>query len=396
MRASPAGSIRSGGFVYDLLGLWAIVLVVAAASRGAGRSRSRRSAPSCWPVVLALVSTRSRWVIGPPLRCRDPRRLGQLPRFTAVGVGEAAAVVLTVAPHLVRPLQTAGAGRRARVLRRARRQPDHAGRYARGFLLAAVAAAAGVRLAFGTSAGQARTSTVAAALRELGVVAEGLAVAERQVAGVLTRSGLTIRAAGRCSSRSTVATRYDTQVVAKFWRTLWYQDGGPRLRLSRAQAAEHEAFVTLLARNGGVPTREVVTAGATVGRGRPRSSCVGRRCGSRRPRRTARRRVAPPAAGTTLALLGEANIAHLQIDPATVAVSATTWRCSTSRARPWPPSRDQLQTDRVQLLVTTATRSPGPSARSRAAVDSLGADGRRRSCFRTCSRPPCGRRCARP
>ena len=57
---------------------------------------------------------------------------------------------------------------------------------------------------------------------------------------------------------------YDNQLVEKLWRTAWYRDPGPGLRVSRSQAVEHEAFVTLLAENAGVPTRQVVTAGTSA------------------------------------------------------------------------------------------------------------------------------------
>ena len=87
---------------------------------------------------------------------------------------------------------------------------------------------------------------------------------ERQVAGVFEldardESGrpLVVKVYGR--------NAYDNQLLATFWRTLWYQDGGPAPGLSRVQAVEHEALVTLLATEAGVPTRKVVKAGATLG-----------------------------------------------------------------------------------------------------------------------------------
>ena len=71
------------------------------------------------------------------------------------------------------------------------------------------------------------------------------------------RGALTIKVFGRDA--------YDNQMLEKFWRTIWYRDGGPSVSgLNRSQGAEREALLTLLARNAGAPTAEVVTAGATA------------------------------------------------------------------------------------------------------------------------------------
>src|SRR5262249_54764696 len=131
-------------------------------------------------------------------------------------------------------------------------------------LLAAIVAAAGIRLAFGTSAGLPGIADVAASLAELRLPVDGLALAERDLAGV---GGFT---AGDADGRPLVVKvhgrdAYDNQLIEKVSRTLWYRDGGPSLRLSRREAVEHEAFVTLLARSAGVPTHEVVRAGTTTG-----------------------------------------------------------------------------------------------------------------------------------
>ncbi len=240
-----------------------------------------------------------------------------------------------------------------------------------GFLVALVAAA-GIRLAFGTSAGRPEVPFVAAALLELGVVVDGLTVAERQAAGVFALHGrdgdgnpLLVKVYGRDA--------YDTQLIAKVWRTLWYQDGGPPLRLSRGQAVEHEALVTLLARDGGVPTRGVVTAGETVAGdallvlrdpGRPLLDLLPDAEDGELLRRSWR----------TLALLRRANIAHLQIDPSSLVIMGDEVGLVDFAGATVSPNEDQLQTDRVQLLVTTATVA-GTQEAVRAAVASLGADG---------------------
>src|SRR5262249_39369375 len=123
--------------------------------------------------------------------------------------------------------------------------------------------AALARLLFGTSAGRPGLDEVRVTLAQLGVETERLQPAAREVVGVFLVRGrdadgrqLLVKVYGRDA--------YDNQVLVKFWRGLWYRDPGPALTLSRAQAAEHEAFLTLLAAKHGVATREVVTAGSTI------------------------------------------------------------------------------------------------------------------------------------
>jgi uncharacterized membrane protein YbhN (UPF0104 family) len=166
---------------------------------------------------------------------------------------------------------------------------------------------------------------------------------------------------------------YDNQVLAKFWRTLWYRDGGPALGLSRAQTAEHEAFVSLLAWNAGVPTREVVTAGATVdddallvlrGDARPLATFSADELGDE----------VLQGAWRALALLNNANIAHLGIDLTTVVALGENIGLVDFGSATVAPSSDQLMTDRAQMLAATATAA-GSERALRAAVDSLGQEG---------------------
>lgn len=356
------------GFLYDLLGLWAIALVFAAALARRRSLALEALVALALATVLAIVSTRLAVGAWPGLGAVVPGSSSS-PRFPAVPVAQAAAVILTAAPHLVRPLRTAGrwivALGFAGALLVGPATPN--GTLA-GYLIALVAAS-GVRLALGTSAGRPGLSSIAAALGELGVVAEGLAVSDRQTAGVFKVVGrdrdgrpLVVKVYGRDA--------YDTQLVAKVWRTLWYQDDGPPLRLGRGQAAEHEAFVTLLARNGGVPTLEVVTAGETVAG----DALLVLRGAAQTFEAVAPDDVALRRSWRTLELLGKANIAHLQLDLSSVAIVGDDVALVDFAGATVAPSEDQLQTDRVQLLVTTATAA-GTDRAVRAAVESLGTDG---------------------
>jgi len=358
-------------FLYDLLGLWAIALVVTAVvcRRYTVALEALGALALAW--LIAMVA--ARFAVGEWPALRVALLGGSVSAaFPAIRVAEVAAVVLTIGPQFIRPLQTVGRwvvgiGVFSALL--ATGAPP--GTILAGLLVAAVAAA-GVRLAFGTSAGRPELSSVEAALRELGVAVDGLVVAERQSAGVFTVQGtdldgrpLLVKVYGRDA--------YDTQLLAKLWRTLWYQGGGPALRLSRGQAVEHEALVTLLARSRGVPTLEVVTAGQTA----TGDALLVLRGFARRLEGVAADEVDEEwlrRAWRTLALVRDANIANLQIDPWSVAVVGDDIALIDFAGATVAPSADQLQTDRVQLLLTTAAVA-GRDRAVRAAVEALGADG---------------------
>ena len=239
-----------------------------------------------------------------------------------------------------------------------------------GFLVA-VAAASTIRLAFGTSSGRPEASRVAGSLRELGVEADGLMVAERQSAGLFALNArdpsggkLLVKVYGRDA--------YDTQLASKFWRTVLYQDAGPRLRLTRGQAVEHEALVTLLARDAGVPTRTVVTAGET--------STGDALIVFRDPGEPL---VASPSSlddrllgrsWRSLALLHEANVGHRQVDLESIAIVDGDVGLVDFAAATVSPSDDHLETDRAQLLAATAA-VVGTDRAVHAALESLGTGG---------------------
>ena len=91
-------------FLYDLLGLWAIVLVVVCLVARRWTAALEAVAAFVLAVVVALVSTRL--AVGHWPAVWDAVKGGSgSPRFPAVLVAEATAVVLTVNGQLVRPLQ---------------------------------------------------------------------------------------------------------------------------------------------------------------------------------------------------------------------------------------------------------------------------------------------------
>src|SRR5262249_52754862 len=130
-------------------------------------------------------------------------------------------------------------------------------------LLAAVTAAAVVHLVFGSCAGRPSLDLVRQALAELGVATSSLGGAERQGA-----RGVPVDAVdaggGPLVGRVYGGDAYDPALVSTLWRSVWLREPGARLRLTRLGQVEHEALLTLLAGQAGVPTDRVVVAGATA------------------------------------------------------------------------------------------------------------------------------------
>ena len=358
------------GVCYDLLWLWAMLLVVAAAISRRHVVAVQALAALVLSAIVALVVTRLAIGDWPSVGTAIEGASGS-PPFPAFRVAETASVILVTAPHLVRPFRTAGhwilfLGVVGGLLI----DGATAGGTFAAFLVALTAAAA-VRLAHGTSAGRPGLAEVTAALGELGVDAERLEPADRQTAGIVLFEGhdstgrpLLVKVYGRDA--------YDNQLLAKLSRTIWYRDVGPELGLSRLQAVEHEALVTLLANRAGVASREVITAGETVehdallvlrGDARPLAELGADELDDGLLH----------AAWRTLAQLEAADIAHRQIDTSTVAVAdGDVWLLDFGQATA-APSHDQLETDKVQLLAATAAVA-GADRAIAVAVDALGHD----------------------
>jgi glycosyltransferase 2 family protein len=252
----------ASGFFADLAWFWACVLVLLALVRKRFFVVGQAIAALLLAGLAGVVSVRLATGSWPDLTATLFGTVNA-PRFPGVRLAEAGAVMLTITPHLVRPVRVldrwilglAAVG----TLLDASATPF--GTIAA--LLLGVLAAASVRLVTGTSIGRPTIPDVSVGLSQLGVSASQLEVAEHQVAGVFHVTGvdedgksLLVKVYGRDA--------YDTQFMARLWRSLWYRGLGSRVRMSRIESAEHEAFISLLVAGGGVPTRELVTAGATV------------------------------------------------------------------------------------------------------------------------------------
>ncbi len=291
--------------------------------------------------------------------------------FPDVRLAAAVAVIGTVSPHLVHPLRRVGrwllvlgvAGTAISV-------PGTPGGALTALLIGLVAASI-VNLLLGTSAGRPGLDSISAGLTELGVNADGLEEDERQVAGVIR-----LRATGS-DGRPLLVKLYgrdaaDNQRVQRLWRAAWYRDDGPAIGSSRLHAAEREAFVTLLARQGGLPTRDVVTAGETAGGDAllvlgGDATPLAARDADRIDDALLRR------CWDAVDQLKRLRIAHQQLDPdALVLIDGEVGLVELGGATV-SPSAHELEVDRAQLLATTAVLA-GPDRAVTAAVDAVGAE----------------------
>ena len=260
--------------LYDVLGAAAVVGVLAALAARRGVVVGQAAASLVLAVLVALGAARLALGSWPDVGKALTPGPGA-PDFPGVRLAAAATVLLAISPHLVQPLQRAGRWLLTLGLIGALVADGVSPGGNLAGILIAVIASAGTRLAFGTSAGRPTVDDVTASLAQLRVTPSRLQIDARELAGIVVFTGadeqgreLVVRVHGRDA--------YDNQLLEKLWRTLWYQDGGPRLRLTRGQAVEHEAFVTLLARANGVATQEVVRA-ATTTRGDARARAAGQR-----------------------------------------------------------------------------------------------------------------------
>jgi uncharacterized membrane protein YbhN (UPF0104 family) len=337
--------------LYGSLALWALALLVAPLAGRRYRLAFQALASLALTMLVAIVCTRLAVGHWPSVAASLEGRGGS-PRFPASRIAEAAAVIVTVTPHLVRPLRTTGRWLLGLGVVAALVGENALPTGVLAALLLAVAAATTVRLALGTSAGRPGLDVITRALGQLGLSVDQLEPAERQVAGVFIIRGkddagrtLLIKVVGRDA--------YDNQLLSKLWRVLWYRNDGSALGLSRVQSVEHEALVTVLAARAGVATADVLTAGTTVEgdallvlRGDARSflELTPDDLSDDRLRQLWR----------SLDLLAGANIAHSQIDPSTLALIGSEPGLIDFGAATVAPSGAQVLADRAQLLSATA------------------------------------------
>jgi uncharacterized membrane protein YbhN (UPF0104 family) len=356
----------------DLLALLAVVLIVAAlVGRRLTLARDLVLAGLLGFCVWLVVG---RWIGGSwpdvweTLRSAEPP-----PWYPSSRASVAGAVVVTASPHVVLPLRRLG--RWILVLALvgivALGASSPVGGIA-GVLIATLAAAV-VHLVFGSSAGRPGLDDVRNGLAEMGVATRTVGAADRQEAGLFRVDAtdengdpLVVKVYGRDA--------HDSALVMTLWRTLWYREAGSPIRIGRLQQVEHEALLTLLVAQAGVPTDGVVTAGAT-----PQDDALlvlrplGRPLADVEP--DVMRDVAPIAqVWSVVRALRRAGIAHGQLDERHLVPLGKELGLLDFRGATVAASDAQERTDEVQALVTTALLG-GQDAAVAAALDELGPDG---------------------
>jgi undecaprenyl-diphosphatase len=247
--------------IYRVGALWAVGLVVAAALI-ARRWRLARdlaiSGVAAWffgrfiGVIVAAHES-----IGDGIRVVT--RLDDSPSFPVVRLAVIAAVICAASPYLTRPTRRTGQlivfVMALAALYLGTGFPDAC--FAAVVLGWGVAAA--VHLAFGSPGGRPTREQVQEALQELGVTVHDLEIAPSAPTSgtvMLARDddGLVlVRVLGRDEA--------DAQLMSKFWRFVFYKDGGPALHLTRLEDVEEEGFTLLLAERAGARVPSVIAVG---------------------------------------------------------------------------------------------------------------------------------------
>lgn len=347
----------------DALVLWAVGLVVI--SFAMRRVAVGRDMILSVVVAIVLWQVMARSVGGDFPSVLDSLRSAEPPpQFPAPRLLISAAVTITASPHLVHPARRfgrwlIGLAALASIALQYSTPPGVV-----GALLGASAAAAIVHLAVGSSAGRPSLDDVRLALTDLGVRVTEMGAADRQDAGHFTVSAraadgsdLVVKLYGRDA--------LDSALVTTVWRMIWLREPGAHVGFGRLRQVEHEAFLTLLAGQSGLPTDAVVTAGATE---RNDAVLVLRRTGTL---------VAPPVEGgapgeteidpthepdiaalwALVDQLHDHDITHGQLDVEHLIVNDGRYGLIDFRAASVAPSLVQRRVDSAQMFATTVMLS---------------------------------------
>jgi uncharacterized membrane protein YbhN (UPF0104 family) len=329
---------------------WAIVLVVAAL---VGRARLALLRDQVFAVVVAGLAG---WLLlEGGASFADALTVGSPPPVDpAIRLGLATAVIATTAPHLGRPVRRIGrwliplAAAAALALGLTSLVGMVVG------LGLGYGAAALVHLVVGSPGGRPTSDAVETALADLGI-----AVAQVREAALAAR-GVALMDAVTEDGRSLLVKYYgrdawDGQLLNTTWSYLWYRDDTPSITLSRLQQVEHEAFLTLLAERAGVPVQPVVAAGMAEEDAVLVLEVRGAWLDGMEDEVVTDELVRD--LWRSLSRLHEAGITHGAIDGRHILVLPDgTGAFGGFGGASAAPSGAQIQSDRAQLLVTTATR----------------------------------------
>jgi uncharacterized membrane protein YbhN (UPF0104 family) len=240
--------LRAG---YTLVSLWAVGIVAVAALL-LGRWRLARDAAVAgaiaWLLGRLIAYTQDHSTLADALRIVLDRR--GTPPFPTVRVAVAVAIITVAGPYLTRPVRYAGQALVAVLAL----TTMYLGRGLVTDVLAAVAlgwgTAAGVRLAFGTPLHRPTARQVTGALRRMRLNATGVRPLGGQPVGRVVMSAQS--GVGRIRVYAIGRDEADAQLLARTWRFIAYRDAPSNLLLTRRQQVEYEAYVMLLAAQGGV------------------------------------------------------------------------------------------------------------------------------------------------
>ncbi len=357
-------------FASDLLVLFTVVLLIAMVVR-------RRWSITRDMIVAVLVATGVWLLVGRIVEGSWPafwdslRASAPPPWYPAPRIAICGAAVLTVSPHLTRPIRRLATWIvvLAALAVAALGATLPLGAVAGG--LVAIIAAAVTHLAFGSSAGRPGLGQVRSALAQLGVATTWLGPADRQQAGLFVVNAtdtdgerLVVKVYGRDA--------HDAALMSTLWRTVWYREAGSPLRFGRLQQVEHEAFLTLYAGQAGVLTDRVVTAGPSV---EDDALLVLRRRGTTIAESEDAFAADAVVAATwgLLANLHGAGIGHGQLDDRHLLIADDEVGIIDFRGATVAPSVTQRRTDEVQALVTS-TLLVGEERAVDAGLAAVGAD----------------------
>ena len=320
-----------------------------------------------WVLARAIHIDHVRHAAGGDLR----QRFTQSPVWLAIAV----AVLLAVAPYLVRPARrsvwlVSGVAVVGAVLGAIGPLPAIIGALGLGWAMSAV-----FSLAVGTPKATPTRGSVRRALDELGVALVDLELADAQTWGE-TRFVASAPDGAPASVVVIGRDATDARFFSKVWRRAMYRDAGPSVSASRSSQLEHRAYLLLLAAKAGVAVPEVVIA-ATAG---PEETAVlvlldppGEPFSLIEPEQLDDALL--DDAWRQLARLHGARIAHGMIGPENLVrtVDGTTAFVDLSRGTAGA-APDRLARDRVDLLVSTAVLV-GDERALAAAGKALGDDG---------------------
>ena len=286
--------------------------------------------------------------------------------FPSLALAGSTAAVAVAAPYLARPLRhtgrwLVGLGAISGVA---------LGLVAPGYVLGALSlgwgAAAVTHLVVGSPSGAPPLREVRRALLAMGLEAEPHAI---EPVGGRMRARATLADGTELDIDIHSRDAWDSQLVVKLWRWLWYRSDGPDVAVTRRQQMEHQAFVTLLAERRGATVAPVIAAAIDA---RGDALLVSEHVGVALSDPTHQiDDVELAACWVSLAKLGDAGIRHGAITTDHLRVVGDVVYLSDLDRAKVGSDDESRRLDEAQLLITTALLV-GPERATAAALDALG------------------------